>query len=97
MKRYPVFALALLLGCTMFTGCRRNGAPMETIVPTTMVTETPTVPTTLPTTTPTTLPATESATHDAGTEDTGSSAPDATEESTGSARSRSGVKRPAMG
>ena len=65
MKRFAVFALALVLGCTMFTGCRRqdmNGnmstPPTETARPTTE----PTTRATQPATMPTTTPATESAT-----------------------------------
>lgn len=34
MKRYSILALALVLGCTVFTGCRRNNGKMETVPPT---------------------------------------------------------------
>lgn len=79
MKRYAVLALAMALGCTMFTGCRRMGGSMNTMPPTTQAaTEMTTVPTTRPTqatTIPTTTPtgATEDSTAatDNGTEATG--------------------------
>ena len=31
MKRYAIAALALVLGCTMLTGCRRDKAPAMTM------------------------------------------------------------------
>ena len=65
MKRFAIFALALVLGCSMLTGCRRkdtNGnmstPPTEAARPTTE----PTTRATQPATMPTTTPATESAT-----------------------------------
>ena len=65
MKRFAIFALALVLGCSMLTGCRRkdtNGSmstpPTEAARPTTE----PTTRATQPATMPTTTPATESAT-----------------------------------
>ena len=71
MKRFAVFALALVLGCTMFTGCRRqdtNGnmstPPTEAARPTTEPTTHATMPT-LPATEPTTMPHTEPITEDA--------------------------------
>ena len=64
MKRFAVFALALVLGCTMFTGCRRqdmNGnmstPPTEAARPTTEPTTKATQPATMPT-----VPTTEDAT-----------------------------------
>ena len=65
MKRFAIFALALVLGCTMFAGCRRqdnNGnmstPPTEAARPTTE----PTTKATQPATMPTTMPAREDAT-----------------------------------
>ena len=67
MKRYAIFALALVLGCSMLTGCRRqnmNGnmstPPTEAARPTTEPTTHATQPATMPT-----IPATEDATIDA--------------------------------
>ena len=64
MKRFAIFALALVLGCTMFTGCRRqdmNGnlstPPTEAARPTTEPTTKATQPATMPT-----VPTTEDAT-----------------------------------
>ena len=64
MKRYAIFALALVLGCSMLTGCRRqnmNGnmstPPTEAARPTTEPTTHATQPATMPT-----IPATEDAT-----------------------------------
>ena len=52
MKRYCAAALALVLGCIMFTGCRRR-EPMPAV----------TVPATQPATHAATVPATQPATH----------------------------------
>ena len=64
MKRFAIFALALVLGCTMFAGCRRqdnNGnmstPPTEAARPTTEPTTKATQPATMPT-----VPTTEDAT-----------------------------------
>ena len=64
MKRYAIFALALVLGCSMLTGCRRqnmNGnmstPPTEAARPTTEPTTKATQPATMPT-----VPTTEDAT-----------------------------------
>ena len=75
MKRFAIFALALVLGCTMFTGCRRqdmNGnmstPPTEAARPTTEPTThaaLPTIPATEAPTMPHTEPVTEDATVDA--------------------------------
>lgn len=61
MKRYSILALALVLGCTMLTGCRRRDGGMEITTPTTHAT---TAPTTHPTTQPT-IHTTEPETHGA--------------------------------
>ena len=61
MKRFAILALALVLGCAVFTGCRRQ--TMEE--PTTHATQPSTHAATLPTTTPTgepTVPMTTDAT-----------------------------------
>lgn len=65
MKRFAILALALVLGCTMLTGCRRqnpNGnmstPPTEAVRPTTE----PTTHATMPATEAATMPATEDAT-----------------------------------
>ena len=69
MKRFAILALALVLGCTMLTGCRRqnpNGnmstPPTEAVRPTTEPTTHATMPTTIPATEAATMPATEDAT-----------------------------------
>ena len=66
MKRYAIFALALVLGCSMLTGCRRqnmNGnmstPPTEAARPTTEPTTHATMPTTMPATEPDTTPTVE--------------------------------------
>ena len=66
MKRFAVIALALVLGCSVFTGCRRQTmeepttrATHPTTHATTVPTTTPTVEPTVPMTTETTHPATE--------------------------------------
>lgn len=72
MKRYALLALALILGCSMLTGCRRqnpNGnmstPPTEAARPTTEPTTNATIePATLPATEPITMPDTEPNTED---------------------------------
>ena len=66
MKRFAIFALALVLGCSMLTGCRRqdmNGnmstPPTEAARPTTEPTTHATMPTTMPATEPDTMPGSE--------------------------------------
>ena len=64
MKRIAVIALALVLGCSVFTGCRRQTMP-EVTTPSTHATQPATHATTVPTTTPTmepTVPMTTDAT-----------------------------------
>ena len=70
MKRFAIFALVLVLGCTMFTGCRRqdmNGnmstPPTEAARPTTEPTTHPAMPT-VPATEPADMPHTEPFTED---------------------------------
>ena len=63
MKRYATAALALVLGCTMLTGCRRDQAPAMTMPATTSAAHATTVPTTAPTTEPVTHSATQPDTH----------------------------------
>ena len=71
MKRFAILALALVLGCTMFTGCRRQNQggnmstpPTEAARPTTEPTTHATTPT-IPDPMPTTEPMTEETTGDA--------------------------------
>ena len=66
MKRYAIFALALVLGCSMLTGCRRqdtNGnmstPPTEAARPTTEPTTHATMPVTTPESMPTVEPTTD--------------------------------------
>ena len=66
MKRFAIFALALVLGCSMLTGCRRqdmNGnmstPPSEAARPTTEPTTHATMPVTTPETMPTAEPTTD--------------------------------------
>jgi len=89
MKRYTVLALAMVLGCTLFTGCRRGNGNMMTVPPTTQAaTEHYTMPATQPATQPTRPVATEPATQDAAGASTPDSTADATENATGESRSR---------
>ena len=89
MKRYTVLALAMVLGCTLFTGCRRGNGDMMTVPPTTQAaTEHYTMPATQPATQPTRPVATEPATQDAAGASTPDSTADATENATGESRSR---------
>lgn len=67
MKRFAVIALALVLGCAVLTGCRRQNTT-EATTPTTHATQPTTHATTVPTTTPTmepTVPMTTDATQSA--------------------------------
>ena len=57
MKRFAIFALALVLGCSMLTGCRRQDTNGNMSAPATEAAR----PTTEPTT-KATIPATEAAT-----------------------------------
>lgn len=74
MKRYCILALALVLGCSIFTGCRRGGN-MVTVPPTTQAaTERPTmatVPPTRPTEPAVTEPSTAVSPTDSTTDATG--------------------------
>ena len=70
MKRFAIFALALVLGCSMLTGCRRkdtNGnmstPPTEAARPTTEPTTHATMPS-IPATESATMPTTEPMTED---------------------------------
>lgn len=90
MKKYSILALALVLGCSLLTGCRRGGSNMNTVPPTTQAaTQAPTILPTMPTTTPPTT-ATEATMATDATEatmdGTENSTTDATEN--GSARGR---------
>lgn len=80
MKRYSIIALALVLGCTLFTGCRRGNGNMETVSPTNQVT--PEMPVTTPVTKPTLPPDTEPVTEPVTEETTEGATGDATENST---------------
>ena len=65
MKRFAILALALVLGCTMLTGCRRQNQNGNMSTPATEAARPTTEPTTRatqPATMPTTMPATEDAT-----------------------------------
>ena len=61
MKRFVILALALVLGCTMLTGCRRQNQNGNMSTPATEAARPTTEPTTHATM-PTTMPATEAAT-----------------------------------
>ena len=61
MKRFASLALALVLGCTMLTGCRRQNMNGNMSTPATEAARPTTEPTTHATM-PTTTPATEAAT-----------------------------------
>ena len=61
MKRFAILALALVLGCTMFAGCRRQNTNGNMSTPPTQAARPTTEPTTRATM-PTTTPATEAAT-----------------------------------
>ena len=85
MKRCTILALALVLGCTIFTGCRRGNGDMMTVP---SMTQAATEPTTMPATTPTRPIATEPATQDATGESATEGTDGATENATGESRSR---------
>lgn len=90
MKRYSILALALVLGCTIFTGCRRGNGDMMTMPSMTQAaTERPTNSVTQPATEPSrpaaTEPSTQASTGDATTGSTG----EATENMTQDGQSRS--------
>ena len=57
MRKYALIALALVLGCSMLTGCRRREPAADMTIPSTQ--------TTRPATEPTTHKATEPMTHEA--------------------------------
>lgn len=81
MKRYAIVVLALVLGCIVFTGCRRMDSGRETMTPTTARPTEATIMPTLPPVTeaPATRPtdsATENAT-DGAAESTGEASTDA--------------------
>ena len=61
MKRTCIIALALVLGCILFTGCRRGNGNMDTISPTN---QTVTTPAARPTSPAATMPATQAPTQD---------------------------------
>lgn len=101
MKRYGIFALVVVLCCTLFAGCRRGNSNMGTVSPTNEATaEMPTMPTMIPQTQPATQPAatvpTERETTGVtdGTEDTTGTDDAATDAAEGS-RGRSMTRRPA--
>lgn len=96
MKRYCILALALVLGCTMFTGCRRRDGGMEITTPTTHAT---TAPTTHPTVEPTVHATTEPATHPATehtTTPTGMEATDGATTGTEEGNARARIVQPDM-
>lgn len=103
MKRYSIFALALILGCTLFTGCRRPGDSQSvTTTPTgEIMTEMPTVPATMPATRPATEPSSAAPSEQDATGSTENGSTGTTENgttgATEGARRRSGNNRPAMG
>ena len=93
MKRFAVLALAMALGCTMFTGCRRMGSSMNTVPPTTQAaTEMPTVPATTPTQVPT-VPATVPTT---ATEDTNAATEQSTSDNTEASNAEGKMGKPAV-
>ena len=101
MKRYSILALALILGCTVFTGCRRGNGSMDTIPPTTQaVTEMPTMPATQPTSPVVTEPAvtipTEDSTANPATDGVQDESGTAATDPTDASRSRPGPQRPNM-
>lgn len=94
MKRYSILALALVLSCTLFTGCRRGNGNMATIPPTTQAaTQAPTTPATMPSTHPETRPAATLPTDDT-IHSTESTETDGTESATGDTQPSSRVLRP---
>lgn len=100
MKRYAVFALALLMCCSVLAGCRRGSSNMTPHSPTNEATaEMPTMPTVMPSTRPATEPATmqpaEPETMPATENPTGNTE-NSTTDATESNRSRTGPNRPAM-
>lgn len=97
MKRYGIFALVVVLCCTLFAGCRRGNSNMGTVSPTNEATaEMPTMPTMIPQTQPAATVPTERETTGVtdGTEDTTGTDDAATDAAEGS-RGRSMTRRPA--
>ena len=92
MKRCTILALALVLGCTMFTGCRRGNGDMMTVPPTTQAA---TEHYTMPATQPTRPTETEPATQEATTASVPDRTADATEGTTGDNQSRARGMSPA--
>lgn len=86
MKRYAIIALALVLSCGLFTGCRRGSVNMDPVSPTN---QTATMPATTPATRPTSPMATEPATQDMTEGGTNDNATEGTENATDGAMSRS--------
>ena len=104
MKRSWILALALVLGCTVFTGCRRGNADTAPLPSSTQaVTEMPAIPSTKPTRPPVTEPATQAPTEDStanpatdGAMDDATDDTAAATEATGDARGRIAPQRPGM-
>lgn len=104
MKRYSILALALVLGCTLFTGCRRGSGDMPPVPTATQAaTEMPTIPAAKPTrpmvTEPATMAPTEDSTANPATDGTMDDAADETagaSEAAGNAKGRTGPQRPGM-
>ena len=63
MKRYALLALALILSCSMLTGCRRRESDSVMTTPSTLATRPATEPTTHPATEPMTQRPTEPGDH----------------------------------
>ena len=95
MKKYSIFALALVLGCTLFTGCRRMDGNMNTVPPTTQTpTQMPTIPAANPTE-PHTIPATTPNTATDGTEHPTTATELGTTDATQAPNARGNIKKPA--
>lgn len=99
MKRYGILALALVMCCALFTGCRRGNGNMQPVSPTNQATtETPTMPVTIPATKPATEPATTAPTEretSGATENTTDGTEHGTTDATAEAPGRTITKQPA--
>lgn len=98
MKRYCILALALVLCCAAFTGCRTDNGNMNTVSPTnSATTQMPTMPATMPATRPATEPVTMAPTEPSSEPPTGDTATEnSATEATDASRSRGNANRPAQ-
>ena len=95
MKRYSILALAMVLGCTLFTGCNRR-EPMPGATSSATHTTQPSTHATAPATTPTMPMTTEATTVPMTTEPTTGHATEPSTSSATAPASRARVQDPGM-